>query len=369
MRRREDPVAKLRVGVVGCGRVASEFEEHSVEHPASIAGAFACLDETVLVAAANRGAERLERFGKRWGVSALYRDYREMLARERLDIVAVATHPPLHPDIVEAACAAGARGIFCEKPMALELEGCDRIVRAADRHGVKLLVNCSRRFSGLHEAVRRIALSGELGKLVHLVGHCQGAKPVPEWEAATEGPLLHDAVHLMDLMRFYAGDAESLVATASSPTRRFRVEDTSSAIIRFPGGVEGVAVVDEMAEYADFSLELDFTRARVRLGSFAQGLWRSVPVEGCENGFWQQLAPSELPLPAWPGTNMLNAARNLVDAVLRDAVIRCDARDGRASVELVMAIYASEAHGGTRVPLPLAPGPSPLATLRERGVL
>jgi UDP-N-acetyl-2-amino-2-deoxyglucuronate dehydrogenase len=362
-------LGKLRVGIVGCGRVASEFEDRWDEHPASIAGAFASLEETVLVAAANRGQERLTRFGKRWGVSALYLDYREMLSRERPDIVAVATHPPLHPEIVEAACAAGAQGIFCEKPMALDLEGCDRIVRATERHGVRLLVNCSRRFSGLHEAVRLLTRRGDLGELLHLVGHCQGAKPVPEWEAATEGPLLHDAVHLMDLMRFYAGDAESLVATASSPTHRFRVEDTSTAVIRFPGGVEGVAVVDEMAEYADFSLELDFTRGRVRLGSFAQGLWRSVPVEGGENGWWQQLAPAELPPPAWQGTSMLNAARNLVDAVLGGASIRCDARDGRASVELIMAIYASEAQGGSRVRLPLPAGPSALAVLRDRGIL
>lgn len=93
---------KMRVGIVGCGRIASEFEDLASEHPASIAGAFAAIGNTELVAAANRGQQRLESFGKRWGVQALYQDYRDMIARESLDIVAIATHPPLHAEIVEA---------------------------------------------------------------------------------------------------------------------------------------------------------------------------------------------------------------------------------------------------------------------------
>ena len=61
-------------------------------------------------------------FGQMWDVDALYLDYREMFAREKLDIVCVATHPGLHRDIVEAAVDAGAKGILCEKPLALSLE-------------------------------------------------------------------------------------------------------------------------------------------------------------------------------------------------------------------------------------------------------
>ena len=76
-----------RVGIMGCGRIASTMEDESDVHPISIAGAFDTLPNTELVAGCNRGAEKLHAFGKRWDVDALYHDYREMLAKEDLDIV------------------------------------------------------------------------------------------------------------------------------------------------------------------------------------------------------------------------------------------------------------------------------------------
>ena len=366
---------KLRVGIVGCGRIAGEIEDGSEMHPISIAGGFDALDDTKIVAACSRGKERLNSFGRRWKVDSLYHDYTEMIRKERPDIVAIATHPPIHAEIVEAACAGGVRGIFCEKPMALDLLECDRIIRAVEKSGVRLLVDCSRRFSGLYESVRRLCEKRELGELIHMVGHCQGAKPSPEWQAEAEGPLLHDAVHLFDIMRFFAGDALSLVGTAANPTRRYRVEDTSHSIIEFAGGVEGVAVVDEMAEFSDFSLELNYTRGRIRLsGKFNQGFWLSVPNATRkslrrEDTHWHHLEERPLPKPAWEGTNMLHAVTNLVRAVQKDEPIRCDVYDGRASIEMIMAIYESQVREGARVRLPLESGHSPLQILRERGIL
>jgi predicted dehydrogenase len=361
--------AKLRVGIVGCGRIASEFEDLSKAHPASIAGAFTEIGDTELVAATNRGKARLVKFGKRWGVNALYHDYRKMIERESLDIVAIATHPPLHEDIVDAACSAGVKGIFCEKPMALDLLDCDRIIQSIEQAGVRLVVNCTRRFSGRYEAVKRLVEGKELGELVHMVGHCQGVKPIPEWVAETEGPLLHDAVHLLDIMRFFAGSSESLIGTARNPTKRFRVEDTSHAVIRFANGVEGITVVDEMSEYSDFSLELNFTRGRVRLGSFCEGMWKNKLNEINEKDWWQHLEPFPLPEPAWSGTGILHAVKNLVTAIRENSVIRCDAYDGRAAVELIMAIYESQRRNGTRIHLPLKSGPSSLLGLRNDGIL
>ena len=235
--------------------------------------------------------------------------------------------------------------------------------------GAQLLVNCTRRFDGRFEAIRRLAETGELGRLIHMVGHCQGVKPFPEWVADTEGPLLHDAVHLFDIMRFFAGDAESLIGTARNPTKRFRFEDTSHAVIQFAHDVEGIAVVDEMAEYCEFALELNFTRGRIRLGSFAEGMWVSIPDENSERDWWQHLEPRPLPDPAWPGTGMLRAAGNLVQAVQDGAAIRCDVHDGRASVEIITAIYASQLQDGARIRLPLPDGPSPLEELQSGQLL
>jgi predicted dehydrogenase len=361
-------MATYRVGIMGCGRIASTFEEHSEEHPVSIAGAFAALPSCQLVAAANRGEPRLRAFGERWGVTALYHDYRQMLANEGLDLVAIATHPPLHPEMVLAACEAGVKGIFCEKPMALSLGECDAMIAACRRSGIPLLVNCSRRWSGEFEAVRRIAEQHSLGELLHLVGHCCGAKPTPDWEAATEGPLIHDAVHLLDIMRFFAGDVEWVIGTATRRKRQeFRVEDTSLSLLQFRSGVDGTLIVDELTDYTHFDLELVFERGLVRLG-FGTGLWVSKGIE-FEAPNWEELFPDQMPPPIWTEPSILRAAQDLVECIEQRREPRCNGEDGRAAMELIMAIYESQRRDNARVTLPLGTQESLLEVLRGEGRL
>jgi predicted dehydrogenase len=357
-----------RIGIVGCGRIASTMEDQSDVHPVTIAGAFAALPNAQIVAACNRGAAALHAFGERWGVGALYTDYREMLAREQLDIVAVATHPPQHADIVVAAAEAGVRGIFCEKPLALSLAECDAMIDACSRNGAILLVNCTRRWSGQYQAVKNLIESGELGDLLHIVAHCEGCKPSPEWVADTEGPLLHDAVHTFDILRFFAGDISSIQGTATRRTRRdLRVEDTSYALVQFASGVDGVVITDELSEYARWDVELQCERGVVRL-EWNTGLWHSAP-DPFEAGRWWRLEAGELPPPAWEEQSIQYAARDLIECVAQGRTPRCSGADGRAAVEAIMAVYESQRRGGARVALPIGVGEPLLEVLRREGEL
>ena len=362
-------MSTYRVGIIGTGRIASEFEDRFDEHPVSIAGAFAALPECRLVAGCSRGRERLERFGRRWNVDALTHDYREMLDRDRVDIVAIATPPGLHCEQVIAAAQAGVKGIFCEKPMALSLAECDAMIAACREHDCRLLVNCSRRWHGQFEAIRRDAHAGRWGDLLHLSGYCQGCKPLPEWEAAHEGPMLHDAVHLYDLMRFFAGDVEWVLGTAECRRRpELRVEDASLAILQFRSGAQGLALVDELTEHARFGLDLHFERGLVQMGrSFsAEKAVRAVDVA---EDWWWTLAEDALPAPAWPGTPILNAARDLVACMQSGAEPRSNGPDGRAALEVIMALYESQRQGNARVPLPFPDGRPMLEVMREEGRL
>lgn len=361
-------MAPYRVGLIGCGRIGSEFEDRFNEHPVSIAGAFAALPECQLVAGCNRGRERLERFGQRWGVTALYQDHVQMLQHEQLDIVAVATPPGAHRDQVVAAAEAGVPGIFCEKPMALSLGECDDMIAACRHSGATLLVNCSRRWDGRYEAVRREAQAGRWGRLLHLVGFCQGCKPLPEWEAGHEGPMLHDAVHLYDIMRFFAGDVQWVLGTAARRQQRdLRVEDTSLAVMQFASGVQGVTIVDELTEFSHFKLELHFERGLVTLGGSPVAM-KSVPATDTTEPWWQELSPDALPEPAWGGTPILNAARDLVQCLATGAEPRSSGEDGRAALELIMALYESERRGHAQIKLPLDEPRPMLEVLRDEGI-
>lgn len=359
---------KYRVAVVGTGRVGALWE---TDPPSGLshAGAFAIQPDCALVAGANRRRDRLEEFGRRFGVNALYSDYRQMLERERPEIVCVATHPGAHAEIVEAAVQSGARAIFCEKPLALDLADCDRIIGACERHGVLLSVNHSRRWYPVFRHAAELLGAGAIGELISLTGYCQGGKPSPAWQSEFEGPLLHDATHLFDLMRWYAGDVQWLAATARRRTHTaYPVEDESTALLHFHSGVTGVALVNELTDYVRFEIDLQGTRGTLRLAidqfeiarakrvSFEQARAETPDFE------WQVLEAA--PLPALPGpAPFAAAARELLDALEGRATLSSTGADGRASLELIMAIYESQRRGNVPVWLPLPTGPSSLTEL------
>ena len=96
--------AKYKVAIIGTGRmgglIEDEIPSNAYSSPYGHFSSYASIDETEVVAAANRGEERLQRFSKRFGVSNTYLDYREMIEKEQPDIVSVTTaiRPPGRPD-------------------------------------------------------------------------------------------------------------------------------------------------------------------------------------------------------------------------------------------------------------------------------
>jgi UDP-N-acetyl-2-amino-2-deoxyglucuronate dehydrogenase len=364
---------KYRVAVVGTGRVGALWETDPPTGQ-SHAGAFFVQPDCELVAGANRRRDRLEEFGRRFGVRGLYQDYDEMLRAERPEIVCVATHPGSHAAIVESAVRNGARAIFCEKPMALDLADCDRIIDACASNQVLLSVNHSRRWYPIFRHARDLIRQEALGELVSLTGYCQGGKPSPAWQSEHEGPLLHDATHLFDLMRFFAGDVAWVAATALRRKHTaYPVEDDSTALLHFQSGITGAALVNELTDYVRFEIDLQCTRGTLRLGMDQFEIARARPVSfeaarAETPDFEWQVLESE-PLPEIPSQQPFAiAARELVDALEGRATLSSTGADGRASMEMIMAIYESQRHGNAPVHLPLPGGPSPLAALaREQG--
>lgn len=361
---------RYRAGLVGCGRIGALWETNPPT-PVTHAGALAMLPQTELVAGASRGEAHLRAFGQRWGVEALYLDFHEMLRKEKLDVLCIATHPGLHREIVEAAVASGVRGILCEKPLALNLADGDAIVAACRRTGCVLAVNHSRRWDPAHIQAKATLEAGAIGELVSLFGICQGVKPFPAWVADEEGPLIHDAVHLFDLFRLFAGDPISVVGTAHRCKQPFRVEDMSDAIFQFANGVSGVAMSSEITRYNRFGLEIQGADGLIVLGNEGNRWYTSVDHTDHINEpdpriEWYSLEPT--PAPALPeASSILEAVRDLVSCMKNGGAPRSPGEDGVASLEMVMAIYESQRRGNTLVTFPLNERSSQLYRLRAEG--
>ena len=114
----------LRVGLIGCGGIAGAHMR-----------AYRQLEGVEVTAAAEIIPHRLRSFGESWGIEKLYPDYEVMLEREKLDIVSVCTTPFAHCAPTIAAAEAGVRGIFCEKPMAMNLAEADGCIPDYCRSG------------------------------------------------------------------------------------------------------------------------------------------------------------------------------------------------------------------------------------------
>ena len=141
----------LRAGIVGCGGISR-----------SHATAYAHLGAASLVAACDIDPERLQKRADEFEVPGRYADYREMFARERLDVVSVCTHAPLHADVACAAADAGVH-VLCEKPLALDLESADRMVAHCAAAGVRLAVSHQFRFTPALRTARRLVAEGRIG--------------------------------------------------------------------------------------------------------------------------------------------------------------------------------------------------------------
>ncbi|MBC8230395.1 Gfo/Idh/MocA family oxidoreductase, partial [bacterium] len=136
-----------KVGVIGCGRIASlmEQDEHR-DKPTSHAGCYDFVERTQIVAAADQDEERRKAFGRKWNVKRLYKSYEEMIDNEELDIVSICTYPIPHHNITMKVATSGVKAIFCEKAMATCLREAEEMIAVCAENNVKLTINHTRRW-------------------------------------------------------------------------------------------------------------------------------------------------------------------------------------------------------------------------------
>ena len=358
-----------RIAIIGTGRVGYQFRFGDL--PDNHADAIAQQPDCQLVAGVNRGREKLEAFGQRFGVTALYQDYRLMLKEVEPDICIVATHPELHCDmVVDCAGAAATRAIICEKPMALSLPQCDRMIAACDTAGILLQINHNRRWYPEWNLALNLLREGAIGELNHLYCFMDGGKPDPSWRSENEGPLLHDFTHYFDLIDLFAGEVDWLCGLAEQRRRPWAVEDFAAAFIKFKTGVTCSLHGAELTNYTDNAFELRGTTGIIRMvGEQVHLLQSHQDVYEPDSGFqWSALRPADIERPA-PASSYVIALEELLQALQGAGTPRSDGVVGRRSMEMVEAVYRSQLAGNQPVHFPLAAGEdeSGVRSLRRAG--
>ena len=333
-----------RAALIGCGRMGAFIDnEVTSPHAYSHAAGYLACPRTELVAVSDSRAEVMDRAGERYGVppERRYRDYREMLARERPEIVSVATQPEQRAEIVIHAAEHGARAIYAEKAMAASLEQADAMVAAVERHGVIFNMGTNRRWDTPYDAMKELIHGGRYGRLLSMTIH-QGHGLFNMGSHGFDLLLWLNNDRPVEWVQFHltqGGDGLAGGALDSDPSGggRLQFADGVVAFACDSGRRFEVEVVCEQAVISSLGLDNEF-------------LLREPG--GVNHRGHPTLRHGSFP-PFTRSSSTVNLIMDLVHALDSGQPPRGGVRIARANTELIFACIESHRRGGARVRLPL----------------
>ncbi len=335
-------MSELGIAVVGCGFWANEmhlpaFQKISGVHVAGVA---------------SRTEESARQTAERFGVPHWTTDYRELLARPDVQVVDILTPNYLHAPISIAAAEHG-KHVICIKPISLNLQEADRMIKAASQENVELFYAENVPFIPALGRAKEIIAEGALGE-VFRVKACEGiGLPHGSWffdhAQAGGGAIIDMAVHSIAFCRWMAGaEAETVYAEAGTFVHQDKMQDEDTAIltIRFRNGVIGQTEDSwSLAGAMDSRFEIFGTKGRILVDNLHRQPVQVVSEEGY--AYWG--GPKEsgkgwtfpLPLAGDINDGQLAMLQHFVDCLHTGQPSQSTAEDGRAILAIVMAAYRS----------------------------
>jgi len=280
------------------------------------------------------------------GAALVTDDYRRVLEREDVQVVSVATPDPWHAEQTVAALEAG-KDVLCEKPMAMSLSECERMIAAADRTGRTLMVGQVCRFTPGFLLAKRLVESGRIGDLYFVeseYAHDYSRVPgVGGWRVdpvRKREPFLGGGCHAVDLLRWVAGEMETCYALANRMCLTdWPVDDCTAALYRFRSGANGKVL-------SAIGCKRPYTMRSV--------FWGTRGTIICDNTSPTiQLSTDEHPeckefmtLPVTLNNHNVTAeVGKFIEAVRGEAPLECDGREGARTVAACLAAVESAGTG------------------------
>ncbi len=229
---------KVRIGLIGAGWIGAHHGHNVLRNP-----------HAELVAVADADRQKAAAFLAREGGSArVCGDYQELLRQADVDAVVIASPNKLHAEQTIAAAEAS-KHVYLEKPMAIALDDCRRMVAAIGKSGVKCAMGYHRRLNPLAQYARRLQEQGQLGEIAlaesDYLHHVPGDLDIWQWlgKEAVAGSLLHAAAgHNIDLLRYFCGEVVEVgcFKDARMPRKtQVETEDLAVVMLRFASGALG----------------------------------------------------------------------------------------------------------------------------------
>lgn len=230
---------KIRFGVISASPMGCLHMEGIVRNK-----------HTELVAICDLDKGRAGAAADRFGMDGYYTDYLELLKRDDIDAVVIATPDREHPEHAVAAMEAG-KHVLCEKPMALSREECMEMIKTSERTGKKLMIGQICRYTPGFRLAKKLIDEGQIGELFYVESEyahdCSKIPGLGNWRmdpVRLRYPFLGGGCHPVDLLRWIAGNPYEVMAYSNRKVlKHWPVDDTTIAIMRFPNDVLGKVFV------------------------------------------------------------------------------------------------------------------------------
>ncbi|MEN6644986.1 MAG: Gfo/Idh/MocA family oxidoreductase [Armatimonadia bacterium] len=333
-----------RAGIIGLGRMGSTICDEVVGYPAfalpySIAASCLASERLELTCGADTSAERREAFAARHGVDAVYEDFREMIERENLDLVAVCTRGDTHAPIGIEVAEMGAPMLYVEKAIAGSMAEADALRDACVRHKTVFNTGVMRRFDDRYQHARSLIEEGQIGR-PHSVVQYSG------------GNLLHSAIHTVDTMLYLLGDPAALSVRGELhppatviENNRLDHDPCATFEIEFEGGVTGYAIAA-----GNWDIEVFGSEGIIRAHN--NGIdwgWRK-PAKDADK--WQAMREAAYPKVGFRSST-LNCLEDMVEAYETGRQTLSHIEQAHHAMEICLAVAESHRQGCQRVKLPL----------------
>jgi D-apiose dehydrogenase len=337
----------FRAGVIGCGFFAQNH-----------LAAWASMDEVVLAAVCDLDLGKARAAKDRYNAGAAYADAAEMLDRERLDFVDIATTMESHAQLVGMAAQRKIPTIV-QKPLAPSWKDCVSIVEACRAAGIPFMVHENTRFLNPVRKAHDVIASGAIGRptwarVSFRTGHDIYGKQ-PYLAKVDKFVILDLGVHMLDVTRFLMGEATRLYCQTHSVKPGIAGEDMATIILQHEGGATSVVECSYASPihpdpFPQLTLQVEGTAGSLRL---SPGYRLSVFSKG--EASETDVSPAMLPwsTPPWHGTqeSVLRVQRHWAQCLREGREPETSGADSLKTYGLVFSAYESARTGEARAPI------------------
>ena len=335
-------------------------------HVGSYVDVMKAFDDVKLVSAYDdneeRGKATCERAGMRYTPHV-----EDVLGDAEVEAVMVGVETNRHGELCVAAAEAGKHSLG-QKPMALTLEDCDRMITSADKAGVMLAVAFQMRHDPANVKMKELVDSGELGRIaVVRRRHCIGVlfmksflEGPTHWHVEADknmGMFMDDATHAADWFHWMLGRPVSVMAEIDNVITDVAPDDNGVALFRFGQGEMGILFNSSTVLAGENTTEIYGEKGAV-IQNYGDA--PSCDIPKCPEGpalkmfrygedDWRTF---NIPIPPGHGHRIQAVPRPWVDSLIDETPPAATGHDGRVAVEMMLGAYES-AQQGRRVTSPM----------------